>query len=147
MRSLFTYHSFAALTIAVIAAALLAAVWDRHGAGAAAQGTPASVASHSEMVGPGNGNAKDILASDNGAPTSDSLPSKPDQPVKTRVSEAFGKLPLSFEANDGQVDRQVKFISRGRGYNLFLTSNEAVLSLSKPARPSRQRAAAASRKT
>jgi hypothetical protein len=135
------------LTIAVIAAALLAAVWDRHGAGIAAQETPASVASHSEMVGPGNGNAKDILARDNGAPTSDSLPFKPDQPVKDRISEAFGKLPLSFEANGGQVDRQVKFISRGQGYNLFLTSNEAVLSLSKSAKQSRQRVAAASGKT
>jgi len=138
MRSLFTSRSFAALTIVVIVAALLA-VWDRHGAGIAAQGTPASVAS---PVGPGDGNAEDIHVSNNGTPTSGSLPSKPDQPVKARVSEAFGKLPLSFEANDGQVDRQVKFFSRGSGYNLFLTSNEAVLSLSKSDKQSRHQAAA-----
>ncbi len=40
----------------------------------------------------------------------------------------YGKLPLSFEANDGQVNREVRFLSRGKGYTLFLTSNEIVLS-------------------
>src|ERR1039458_7828607 len=51
-----------------------------------------------------------------------------------RIVEAYGKLPLSFEANQGQADAQVKFLSRGNGYSLFLTSNEAVLTL-KPSRP------------
>lgn len=45
------------------------------------------------------------------------------------ANEAYGKLPLSFEINQGQADRQVRFLSRGSGYNLFLTSTEAVLSL------------------
>jgi beta-propeller repeat-containing protein/centrosomal CEP192-like protein len=48
---------------------------------------------------------------------------------KARVIESFGKLPLSFEANQGQADQQVKFLSRGHGYRLFLTANEAVLAL------------------
>jgi len=52
-------------------------------------------------------------------------------PNVARVSENYGKLPLAFEANRGQTDRQVKFLSRGRGYGLFLTSTEAVLSLQK----------------
>jgi hypothetical protein len=39
---------------------------------------------------------------------------------------------LSFEANQGQTDSQVKFLSRGSGYSLFLTGNEAVLALKKP---------------
>jgi hypothetical protein len=43
----------------------------------------------------------------------------------------YGKLPLSFEANQGQVDSQVRFTSRGDGYSLFLTDKEAVLSLSR----------------
>ena len=43
----------------------------------------------------------------------------------------FGKLPLSFEANQGQTDRRVKFLSRGQGYSLFLTGREAVLALHK----------------
>ena len=48
-----------------------------------------------------------------------------------RVARAWGRRPLSFESNKGQVDERVKFISRGRGYTLFLTPREAVLSLRK----------------
>src|SRR5712691_7387139 len=51
------------------------------------------------------------------------------KPVKPALLESYGKLPLSFEANDGQADSQVKFLSRGRGYTLFLTSTEAVMVL------------------
>jgi hypothetical protein len=47
-----------------------------------------------------------------------------------QVRERYGHLPLSFEANHGQSDSTVKFLSRGSGYSLFLTSNEAVLVLS-----------------
>jgi hypothetical protein len=38
-------------------------------------------------------------------------------------------LPLSFEANQGQVDAQVKYLARGQGYTLFLTPDAAVLGL------------------
>ncbi len=48
------------------------------------------------------------------------------------MAEAYGRLPLSFEANEGQVDKTVKFLSRGQGYTLFLTPAEAVLSLRGP---------------
>ena len=51
----------------------------------------------------------------------------------SRISASFARLPLSFEANHGQTDPQVKFLSRGRGYTLFLTPTEAVLALAKPA--------------
>jgi len=44
----------------------------------------------------------------------------------------YGNLPLSFEANNGQSDGQVRFISRGHRYGLFLTPTEAVLSLTGP---------------
>jgi uncharacterized protein (TIGR03437 family) len=47
--------------------------------------------------------------------------------------EAYGKLPLAFEANTGQADPGVRFLSRGNGYTLFLTATEAVLSLSRTA--------------
>jgi hypothetical protein len=53
--------------------------------------------------------------------------------TKPKVVDAYGKLPLSFEANQGQSDAQVKFLSRGSGYTLFLTSSEAVLLLQKGA--------------
>ena len=49
--------------------------------------------------------------------------------AQARLVEAYGMLPLSFEINKGQTDSQVKFLSRGSGYSLFLTGNEAVLSL------------------
>ena len=42
---------------------------------------------------------------------------------------ALSNLPLSFEVNQGQSDAQVKFLSRGSGYSLFLTADEAVLVL------------------
>src|SRR5260370_7613124 len=49
---------------------------------------------------------------------------------EARASEVFGRLPITFEPNRGQVDRHVNFVSRGGGYSLFLTSNGAVLALS-----------------
>jgi hypothetical protein len=55
-----------------------------------------------------------------------------------RVS-TYGKLPLAFEVNQGQTDARVKFLSRGRGYALFLTGDEAVLTLG-PAGKSANRA-------
>ena len=58
-----------------------------------------------------------------------STPVAADEPSRQRAAEAYGKLPLSFEVNEGQTDAQVKFISRAAGYNLFLTSTGAVLSL------------------
>ncbi len=51
------------------------------------------------------------------------------------VVEAYGKLPLSFETNQGQTASEVKFLSRGNGYSIFLTSTEAVLALN-PSRDS-----------
>jgi len=50
------------------------------------------------------------------------------------LGDAYGKLPLSFEINNGQSDPHVKFLSRGQGFNLFLTGDAAVFSLagSKP---------------
>jgi hypothetical protein len=43
----------------------------------------------------------------------------------------FGKLPLRFEVNAGQVSNEVRFVSRGPGFALFLTGTEAVLSMQK----------------
>src|SRR5262245_29943143 len=46
-----------------------------------------------------------------------------------KMGEAYGKLPLSFEANEGQFDARVKFVSRGGGYSLALTQTEAAFAL------------------
>ena len=43
--------------------------------------------------------------------------------------KTVGRLPLSFEANEGEMDPRARFVSRGNAYTLFLTSTEAVLVL------------------
>ncbi|HSK72208.1 MAG TPA: SBBP repeat-containing protein, partial [Pyrinomonadaceae bacterium] len=43
----------------------------------------------------------------------------------------YAKIPLSFEENRGQAQSEVKFLSRGNGYALFLTPDEAVFALKK----------------
>lgn len=48
---------------------------------------------------------------------------------EAHVRQVYASLPLSFEANRGQTDQQVRFFSRGRGYTVFLTPTEAVLVL------------------
>ena len=60
------------------------------------------------------------------------VPKAPDSAGKARIVENYGKLPLSFEANQGQTDEKVKFLSRGGGCSLFLTPDEAVLALRSP---------------
>ncbi|HUH64147.1 MAG TPA: SBBP repeat-containing protein, partial [Terracidiphilus sp.] len=45
------------------------------------------------------------------------------------MSANYGHIPLSFEANRGQTDSSVQFLSRGQGYTLFLRRGEAVLAL------------------
>jgi len=52
--------------------------------------------------------------------------------AEARLIESYGKLPLSFEANQGQTHKDVRFLSRGPGYSLYLTAGEAVLVLAKP---------------
>src|SRR5207247_7110758 len=61
--------------------------------------------------------------------STDITPTAAQVATKARVSESYGRLPLSFEANQGQVDPRVKFLARGAGQTLFLTSTEAVLVL------------------
>jgi hypothetical protein len=41
----------------------------------------------------------------------------------------FGRIPLSFEANQGQTEAQVQYLARGSGYTVFLAATEAVLAL------------------
>jgi uncharacterized repeat protein (TIGR01451 family) len=52
--------------------------------------------------------------------------------VDARVREVYGRLPIAFEDNAGQYDDKVKYSARGSGFQLFLTSDEAVLALNKP---------------
>jgi hypothetical protein len=52
---------------------------------------------------------------------------------RANFARSYGKLPMSFEVNRGQAGKQVKFFSRGSGYGLYLTAQEAVLALRRPA--------------
>ncbi|MGH2626483.1 MAG: hypothetical protein ACRDHY_07530 [Anaerolineales bacterium] len=47
--------------------------------------------------------------------------------VPRHSAGAGSPLPVVFEANQGQADPRVKFLARGAGYILFVTTTEAVL--------------------
>jgi Glucodextranase, domain B/Beta-propeller repeat/IPT/TIG domain len=49
--------------------------------------------------------------------------------VRGNPIPSYGSLPLSFEANQGQADAAVNYISHGDGYALFLTGTGAVMAL------------------
>jgi len=54
--------------------------------------------------------------------------------ARSALGEAYSKLPLSFEANQGQISADAKFVARGNGGDAFLTSTGAVFALrSEPA--------------
>ena len=65
--------------------------------------------------------------------TSQVQPHNPDnnQLRTAELMESYAHLPLSFEANEGQSDGRVRFISRGSGYGIYLTNDGAVLSLTR----------------
>src|SRR5712671_2812566 len=100
-----------------------------------------SLAAQAQVKGAGPAYAKvhavsALPGADNGGhvsgirvPTVVSVP-HPDTPVqRVSIVESYGRVPRAFEANQGQTDPQVKFVSRGPGYGLFLTTSEAVLTL------------------
>lgn len=53
----------------------------------------------------------------------------PAKATRPALNNAYGKLPLQFEPNEGQAAPDVAFITRGSGYTLFLKQAEAVLSV------------------
>jgi hypothetical protein len=48
-----------------------------------------------------------------------------------RALDLFRKLPLGFEANAGQSDAHVRFLSRQGEYTLFLTNDQAIIASTK----------------
>ncbi len=50
-------------------------------------------------------------------------------PSPVLQAPSAGQLPLSFEANQGQADNQVRFLAHGPGYSLLLTPQQALLAL------------------
>ena len=56
------------------------------------------------------------------------------QPVRVELSSGYGKLPLAFEPNVGQVDERVRFLTRSGGMTTFFTDTETVMVLSRSLR-------------
>ena len=46
-------------------------------------------------------------------------------------------MPYTFEKNQGQTDASVRYLAHGKGYTLFLTDHEAVMSLKRTGEPGR----------
>ena len=53
--------------------------------------------------------------------------------ARARLAWNQGLLPLSFEANHGQVDSSVQYHAQGPGFGIYFTKEGAVLALHKPA--------------
>jgi hypothetical protein len=59
-----------------------------------------------------------------------SVPGKQDPVVaESRLRNNLHALPLSFEENHGQSDKQVRFMARGGDYMTFITPGESVLAI------------------
>ena len=55
-----------------------------------------------------------------------SLAATAQRPLHTQqIVQEYGNLPLAFEANRGQTDSAVQFLSRGAGYNILLRKDGA----------------------
>ena len=63
-----------------------------------------------------------------GPATTTSAKAKANAPA-VRLEQSLTRLPAGFEVNAGQADARVKFISRGAGHTLMLTSEGATLAL------------------
>ncbi|GAX59316.1 hypothetical protein SCALIN_C01_0247 [Candidatus Scalindua japonica] len=54
---------------------------------------------------------------------------EPDNVFKAHVVETYGKLPLSFIQNDGQMDEKVEFYQRGNGHSTYFAKDGVYLQL------------------
>jgi hypothetical protein len=59
-------------------------------------------------------------------------PSSTSELSQKERSAAYAALPLGFEFNQGQTNKRVKFLARGAGYLLFLTTTETVMVFENP---------------
>jgi hypothetical protein len=57
--------------------------------------------------------------------------------AKARLLKSYRALPMSFELNQGQADRTVRFQARGQGYAILLKPSEALLALQPPSQNTR----------
>ena len=57
------------------------------------------------------------------------LPEEPDTATKLKVIDSFGKLPLSFTENRGQINNLVSHYLKGRGGTIYFTKESIVYKL------------------
>jgi hypothetical protein len=76
-----------------------------------------------------------ISRSSNSETTKPAAANEKDPSPRKKTMENYGKVPLSFESNKGQIDPEVRFFSRGAGYGFYLTPKEAVMVLNGKAAP------------
>ena len=89
---------------------------------------PADAASHEPDAAGSSGSENQ----GNGIFTFNGLPAEEQQagqPARALVMEGYGKLPLSFIRNDGQIDERVRYYERGSGHSIFFTKEGIYLSL------------------
>ncbi len=110
-------HRFLRIVFTVFLAVLFVLLFAAPSA-AQQQGVPQAVAPQ-----------KSVTASVSEPPSIPSPTSGATAAQKARAAANYGHIPLSFEANRGQTDASVQFLSRGSGYTLFLRPGEAVLAL------------------
>jgi hypothetical protein len=58
-----------------------------------------------------------------------------DNATNVRIQKAYGKLPLSFIENNGQINKKVKFYEKGKGHTTFFTKEGVYLSLIRSQEP------------
>ncbi len=83
-----------------------------------------------------SGSPQKVALSGTGSATSVRLPprkaiaaSENNDAVRAQVAANYGRLPLRFEANQGQAIQSARYVARGSGYALSLNSQEAILTL------------------
>ena len=65
------------------------------------------------------------------APGSAPAPAPPEAQTRARVSEAFGKLPLYFVENRGEMDERVAYYVQGRDKTLYFTAEGLTFALTR----------------
>ena len=88
----------------------------------------ANAAVHPATQHAGTGGPRSAGAEGSRAPESREASTR-QQPERALIDAAFGKLPLAFEANQGQVQANVSFVSRSPGGGIFLNSRGATVVL------------------
>ncbi|MCX8125493.1 MAG: hypothetical protein N3F66_15205, partial [Spirochaetes bacterium] len=56
---------------------------------------------------------------------------KEEQTEKAKIVEAYGKLPLYFIENKGQIDERVKYYEKGANHSIYFTSEGIYITLFK----------------